>query len=121
MVLSHLQLNYISLWVQLHGLLLEYQYPDLAEHMGQIMGILERVDWEDYIPRNIRFLRVRVRVDPWMPLTAGFMLRLDDGSRTWVQCRYERVHKLCTQRRLIGHLRSQCNESMDMIERMLIR
>ena len=89
--------------------------------MGQIMGILERVDWEDCIPRNIRFLRVRVRVDPWMPLTAGFMLRLDDGSRTWVQCRYERVHKLCTWCGLIGHMRGRCNESMDEIERMLIR
>ena len=89
--------------------------------MGQIMGVLERVDWEDCIPRNIRFMRIRVQVDPWMPLTAGFMLRLDDGSRTWVQCRYERVHKLCTRCGLIEHMRSQCNESMDMIERMLNR
>ena len=47
LVLSKLQLNYVSLWVQLHGLPLEYQYPELAERMGQIMGIFERVDWED--------------------------------------------------------------------------
>nr|POE52773.1 hypothetical protein CFP56_60460 [Quercus suber] len=58
---------------------------------GSNYGHLGKMDWEDYIPRNIRFLRVRVRVDPWMPSTAGFMLRLDDGTQTWVQRRYERV------------------------------
>ena len=121
LVLNRLQLNYVSLWVQLHGLPLDYQYPELAEHMGQLMGIFEKVDWEDCIPRNIRFMRVRVRIDPWMPLPTGFMLQLDDGTRTWVQCRYERVHKLCTRCGLIGHMRGQCNESMDKIERMLIR
>ena len=56
-----------------------------------------------------------------VPLTAGFMLQMDDGSRTWEQCRYERVHKLCVRCGLIGHTRSQCNECMDEIERMLIR
>lgn len=61
-------------------------------------------------------MQVRVRIDPWMPLTAGFMLRLDDGSRTWIQCRYERIHKLCVQCGLIGHTRSQCSESMEEIE-----
>ena len=95
LVLNRLQLNFVSLWVQLHGLPLEYQHLELAERMGKIMGIFVEVDWEDQIPRNIRFMRIRVQIDPWMPLTASFMLQMDDGSRTWLQCRYERVHKLC--------------------------
>ena len=91
LILSHLQLNFISIWVQFHGLPLKYQYPELAEKMGQMMGILEKVDWEDRIPRNIRFMRVKVRIDPWLPVIVGFMLRLDDASRVWIRCRYERV------------------------------
>ena len=59
--------------------------------MGQMMGILEKVDWEDRILRNIRFMHVKVRIDPWLSVIAGFMLRLDDGSRVWIRCRYERV------------------------------
>lgn len=47
LVLNRLQLNFISLWVQLHGLPLEYQYSELANRMGKIMGIFEKVDWED--------------------------------------------------------------------------
>ena len=56
-----------------------------------------------------------------MLVVSGFMLRLDDGTETWVQCRYERVHKLCTKCGLIGHTRSQCSESIDEVECMLIR
>lgn len=36
--------NFVFLWVQLHGLPLEYQYPEMAERMGHIMGIVEQVD-----------------------------------------------------------------------------
>ena len=61
LVLNKLQLNFVSLWVQLHGLPLKYQYPELAKYMGNILGIFEKVDWEDQIPRNIRFMRIRVR------------------------------------------------------------
>lgn len=43
-------------------------------------------------------------MDPWMPVLTGFMLTLDDSSRIWVQCRYERVHKLCTRCGLIGQV-----------------
>lgn len=85
-----------------------------------MIKLFKRVDWDDRIPRNIKFMRVRVRLDPWMPVTSGFILRLDDGSRTWIQCRYERVHKLCTRCGSIGHTRDQRNESMNEIERMLI-
>ena len=121
LVIGNLQPNFISIWVQIHGLPLEYQYPKLAKRMGQLMGIVERVDWEDRIPRNVRFMRVKVRIDPWVPMIAGFMLRLDDGARVWLQCRYERVYKLCTRCGLIGHTRGQCTYSMDEVEVMLFK
>ena len=121
LVLNRLQLNYISIWVQFHGLSLEYQYPELAKYMGQLMGIVEQVDWEDRIPRNISFMRVKVRVDPWLPVITSFSLRTDEGSNFWIQCRYERVHKLCTRCGLIGHTQRQCTHCIDDIKRSLYR
>lgn len=121
LVLGKLQLNYVSLCVQLHGLPLEYQYPELAEKMGQTMGIFERIDLDDRVPRNIGFMRIRVRVDPWASLLTGFMLRLDDGAYAWIQCRYERVHKICKRCGLIGHTRGQCTLSLDEVETSLYR
>lgn len=85
------------------------------------MGIVEKVDWEDKIPRNITFMRIKVRIDPWAPVLAGFMLRLEEGSNFWIQCRYERIHKLCNRCGLIGHTRRQCTQYMDDIERRLHR
>ena len=54
-------------------------------------------------------------------MIAGFMLRLDDGARIWIQCRYERVHKLCNRCGLIGHIRGQCTHNMEEVELMLFR
>ncbi|XP_075669721.1 uncharacterized protein LOC142639421 [Castanea sativa] len=107
LVFNKLHLNFISIWVPFHDLPLEYQYPEMAKILSQIMGALEKVDKEDRFPRNIRFLRAKVRIDPWMPMFFGFKLRLDDGTRTWIQCRYERVHKLYTRCGMIGHTRGQ--------------
>ena len=121
LVISNLQVNYIAIWVQFHGLPVEYQYPKLAERMGQCIGVFERLDWEDRLPRNIRFMHVRVRIDPWLPVVTRFMLQLDDGSRVWIQCRYERIHKLYIKCGMIGHTRGQCTHSMDNIEMMLVR
>ena len=55
--LSKMHLNFVSIWVQLHGLPLDYQCPELVERMGQMIGPVEKVDWEDRLPRNIRFMR----------------------------------------------------------------
>lgn len=71
------------------------------------------------LPRNIRFMRIKIRINPWLLVVMGFLLRLDEGSRVWIQCRYKRVHKLCTRYGQIGHTRSQCTHSMDDVEIML--
>ena len=87
--------------------------------MGQILGIYERIDWDFTIPRNICFMRIRVRMDPRMPLIAGFMLCLNNGDRVWIQCRYERVHNVCTKCGLIRHTRAQCTYIMADVEHLL--
>ena len=106
LVMNKFHLNFVSIWVQLHGLPLEYHYPELAKRMGQMIGSFEKIDWDDRLPRNIRYMRIKVRLNPFMPIVSGFMHHLDNGTRTWIQCRYERVHKLCTKCRFIGRTRS---------------
>ena len=49
------------------------------------------------MPRNIRFMHIKIRVNPWITVVSVLvMLKLDNGSKTWIQCKYERVHKLAT-------------------------
>lgn len=97
LVMNRLHLNFVSIWFQIHVLPLEYQYPELAERMGHITGAFERIDWEDRLPQNIRFMQVKVRLNLWMPIVSRFMLHLDDGTRTWIQCSHEQVHKTMHQ------------------------
>ena len=66
-------------------------------------------------------MRVKVRIDHWLLVITGFMLKLDDGARTWIQCHYQRVHKLCTRYGLIGHTRGQFTHNMEEVELMLFR
>ncbi|OMO83066.1 Zinc knuckle CX2CX4HX4C [Corchorus olitorius] len=61
------------------------------------------VDYEQVAPRNVRFMRVRLRVNLNEPLTPVITLELDDGSTRWVCFRYERINKLCLSCGLIGH------------------
>lgn len=43
LVISNIHLNFIFVWVQFHGLPLEYQYLELAKKMRQMMGLVEGV------------------------------------------------------------------------------
>uniref|UniRef100_A0A2N9E636 DUF4283 domain-containing protein n=1 Tax=Fagus sylvatica TaxID=28930 RepID=A0A2N9E636_FAGSY len=84
LVIKGLQLNFVSLWIQLHGLPLEYQYPELSMQMGHIIGLFERIDWDANLPRNASCVS-----------------------------EYERLHKLCTKCGLIGHIKAQCTYLME--------
>ena len=44
LVMNILHLNFVSILVQLHGLPLEYQYPELAERIGQMIWSFEKID-----------------------------------------------------------------------------
>lgn len=64
----------------MHNLPLEYHDTNLAHFMGDLIGEYVSIDWQPTFPRNIRFLRLQVRIDPWLPLVAGFILKHDDGQ-----------------------------------------
>ena len=56
LVMNKMHLNFVSILVQLHGLPLEYQYPELAERIGQMIGLLRKLIRKNRLPRNIRFM-----------------------------------------------------------------
>ena len=59
------------------------------------------IDWyihkgrlELSFPQNIRVIRTHLRINVTESLPMGFVLRLDNGDWTWVQCRYEKIFGL---------------------------
>ena len=119
LTLSQTHLTSVTLWVQIHNLPLNYHDIELAHFIGNLLVEFVSIDWQPTFPRNIHFLRIRVKLDPWLPLISGFILKKDDGQYTWVECRYERVFKICKRCGIIGHARSQCHMDMLDIEELL--
>lgn len=57
MNLSTLHVEFIPIWVQLHGLPLDHMNLRIARRLGEIIGDVDQVDTENgRFPGNIRFL-----------------------------------------------------------------
>ncbi|OMO77915.1 hypothetical protein COLO4_24956 [Corchorus olitorius] len=83
--LAQTTLPRIALWLQIWDLPFEYQQPFVARRMALSAGEVLQIDWEDRMPRNIRFMRVRISADLTVPLVPGYTLERDDGSSQWIR------------------------------------
>lgn len=59
---------------------------EAANLLGRVVGEVIWVDVDERPTRNIRYLRVRVWVNPEQPLVSGFHLKCPDGSRRLIVC-----------------------------------
>ena len=80
LALNRVQLAFLTVWVQVHNLPLEYHDIELAHFLGDLIGEYVTKDWQPTFPLNIRFLRIQVKINQWLPLVAGFILKCDDGQ-----------------------------------------
>ncbi|XWS61231.1 hypothetical protein CRYUN_Cryun07bG0108100 [Craigia yunnanensis] len=71
------------------------------------------------MPRNLRYMRLKVWINPHAPLIAGCMLRMDDRVMHWVDFHYERVYKVCRRCGIIGHSSPYYPHLNPDIERMI--
>lgn len=99
---SH-RLHSFPLWVQFWGIPLHRQTPELAEALGDLIGDIAIEDNEVIMNADTDFLRVRVHIDPLKSLVQNVRLRLEDGSHSWAECKYERVFRSCAYCHMIGH------------------
>ena len=107
-VLKDFHVLNFPIWVQIWDLPLEYHTLHFVEYLGPIIGLVEWIDWPTNNPRNMRFLRLRVRIRPQSPLFMGFMLKMEDGHYRWFQCKYERLFRFSCQCGRIGHKADTC-------------
>ncbi|MBA0850622.1 hypothetical protein Goshw_002894 [Gossypium schwendimanii] len=104
---------------QIRGLPLEMLNPITAVTIARLAGEEMEVDWHAKFPMNIRFLRVRICIDPWRPLLVGYFVRVGEGRRIWIQFRYERVFRICKNCGRIMHTYPSCGVDNLDIEREL--
>ena len=98
---------------------MEYQTPDVARRLTQIIDPVALIDWSEVMPRNLRFMRVRTWINHSAPLIVGCMLRQDDGVMIWIKFKYERVYKYCQRCGIMGHSPAHCPHFNPAIERVI--
>lgn len=108
MIIKQLTVREVPIWVEFWGLPIEFQCYRVARKLGSLVGIVLEVDRNPNIPRNIRFLHVKVCIRLEEPLLMGTMISLDTESFAWVTIRYERVFNLCQQCGRIGYSYPHC-------------
>ncbi|KAI8025792.1 Uncharacterized protein LOK49_LG02G00819 [Camellia lanceoleosa] len=119
LVLDRLIFDKMTIWVQLHGLLLECFTEEVGFSLGRAVGEVVKVDTDSLMPRNIRFLRTRVWVFLDKPLSSEFFLKFRDGQQHWISCRYERVCKVCWNCGRIRHTITTCPLSFEEAQRYI--
>lgn len=106
--LEEIDLESMSVWVQIHGLTLDQMVENNARLLGQQIGrvIDTGKNEKDGIVRG--FLRVRVDLNISEPLVQGTWVQSRGGSRIWVEFKYERLPSLCFKCGRIDHVEKAC-------------
>ncbi|KAF7835722.1 Zinc knuckle CX2CX4HX4C [Senna tora] len=101
------------------GFPLEYYSDYVAAQVGEMVEEVVQVDFSVQGFRNLRYLRVRVNIDPSKPFLMGFYVLLDNGRVIWIQCQYERVFRICKQCGCIGHIVRDCKRSRRIVQQVV--
>lgn len=109
MTLHSMRVVAIPVWVQLWGLPLDYHIPNVARDLGNVVGMTMVSNAGEVIySSQLNFLRVKVHIDPRLPLVQNVRIRLDNGIVRSVECKYERVFRSCSSCHRVGHLVNAC-------------
>ncbi|KAJ1382959.1 Zinc finger, CCHC-type [Sesbania bispinosa] len=107
--------DYVSFWIQLHGLPLEYMNTRNAIKVAKLLGEVVSVEntlVEGHLLRP--FMRVRVQVNIKKPLVTGFWLLRKDLPKKWIFIKYERLQGFCYNCGVIGHDNKKCSKEKEM-------
>lgn len=102
------QLNKISIWVQIHGLPAGFMTQVVGETLGNFIG-----EFMEYDPNNNNgfwrtYMRVRVSLDVRQPLKRTKRTMKAGGECMQVQFKYERLGVFCFLCGVIGHVEQHC-------------
>lgn len=107
----------IDFWIQLWGLPFEYITQEIGGEIGRRIGTVLEVNKVTEKGEWGRYVRVRVRIPLNRPLRRGGNIVLGEGSKCWVDYKYERLPVLCHYCGMLDHEIRECpSKSKDVLE-----
>lgn len=98
----------VPFWIQLWGLPFEFVNPMIGEIIGKRLGTFFSVDDRAVMGERGRFVRVRVGVPVDKPLKRGGFIALGNGTKFWVDYKYERLNRFCYYCGSLTHEQGDC-------------
>lgn len=89
-----LPFDYVSIWVQVHGIPPQFLNREVAEKLCEVVGEVDRSPKTSKMEGG-NFIRVRVKVDVNLPLCRGCVFSIEGSKEGWVSFKYERLPNIC--------------------------
>ncbi|KAI7995772.1 Uncharacterized protein LOK49_LG11G00670 [Camellia lanceoleosa] len=119
MIMEHLVMEKMVVWVKLFGLPLKCFIEEAGFRLGKAIIEVCKVDHDTLMPRNIRFLRIRVWIPIDQPLISSFFLKFRDGHHQWITYSYKRLRRVCRNYGRVGHTQGYCSLTFDEARSMI--
>jgi hypothetical protein len=101
--------SHTSFWVQLHHIPLRRRTEAAAEAIGRSIGLVQKVASSDDERGGENCMRVWVRLEVNRPLCRGRLVNLEEGKKSWIAFRYERLPNFCYWCGCLDHGEKDCD------------
>lgn len=108
-----LNLDNISLWIQLHGMMAGFMSERVVRDIGNYIGVFLESDANNFVGVWREYLRIRVKFPINSPLKRRMKLKKTEESWCWVNFKYEAIPTFCFICGIIGHSDKFCERLFD--------
>lgn len=106
--IEELSFDKMDFWVQVHNIPIRYRTKSMAEDICESIGTVHHSD-ENSEGGGGSFMRVRVTLNVYQPLCRGHAIKLEEGSKVWVNFKYERLPNICYWCGCFDHSDKDCD------------
>ncbi|XP_023640390.1 uncharacterized protein LOC111831096 [Capsella rubella] len=113
-------LQFVSLWVQIKNIPLNYYTKQAITLLGELVGQVLEVVFDPDKPQNKDYVRVKVKFDVSKPLRKSKIINLPKGLTSTIFYFYEKVQKRCYNCQRMTHVQEECPLVLKKIQDQVI-
>lgn len=106
--LSTRKFNVTTFWVQIHNVLFNFMTYAMAQHLGEVIGVVEEIESDEKNEWIGSFMRIHIIIDVMKPLRWGVRIKTIARQSIWSPIMYEKFPDFCFACGLVRHSIREC-------------